>query len=395
VNASCPNPDASHRESEAAKSVDHLLRVDAERFRFFIAHARDFIIEISREHEILYVSSNLTPALGYAPHEFIGVDIFSRIHPDDLAEAKAQLQHPTAQLTCRLRHKDASWRWVELIGHESIAPDCTSRRVLIARDISAQKQALAERDLVVAELARAEKLIALGALAGGMAHDFNNILTAIIAYTGLAGEQTNAPEICDSLDQIRKAAARAKHIAKHVLDFNSQHKCIRETVKLTTIVREALELLRPTIPPNIEIYTELSDQADAVWGNPTQLHQVVINLCHNAIGALREQHGQIAIAVDSLEVDEAIAAHHSGLQLGSHVRLTVTDNGHGMDAATQHRIFEPFFTKREGGTGLGLAVVQRIVRDHDGSIHVVSHPGLGSTFTIFLPTSSETTAQSV
>jgi two-component system cell cycle sensor histidine kinase/response regulator CckA len=245
--------------------------------------------------------------------------------------------------------------------------------------------AIAERDRLEAELMRAEKLAALGTLAGGMAHDFNNILTAILAYTGIAQMHANEPLTREALEQVIRAADRAKNIAQQVLDFSASQKRSRAPVNLPALAHEVLALLRPIIPDNIEIVTDVFDSSGTVLGNAAQLHQVILNVCHNAIHALRLRGGQLVLRIAPVTVDEALVREHPGLHCTPHICLSVIDDGHGMDAVTQRRIFEPFFTTKTNGHGLGLAVVQRIVRDHDGVIHVTSQPGEGTVFRIFFP----------
>jgi PAS domain S-box-containing protein len=387
MNASCYHSDSCD-ESAAAESPDaRTLRHDGERFRLLVENSLDIIVEISREHRVLYVSPNVTAILGYAVEELVGTRVLAKVHPDDLAEVLTQLERAAGRATCRCQHKDGSWTWFETTGREFVAQEGAPHRVLVARDITERIQAAAERDRLETELARAERLTALGTIAGGMAHDFNNLLTAIMAHSSLARIQTTEAHVRESLEQILKAADRAKNLTQQVLDFSSQQKRARTPVKLAAVVREVLKLMRLTIPDGVEVYADLTDESGTVFADATQLHQVLVNLCQNAVHALPEGRGRLVVRVEAIEVDGALAKKEPGLRGGPAICLTVADNGHGMDAATQRRIFEPFFTTKpvHRGTGLGLAVVQRIVRDHHGVIHVTSQPGEGAAFRIFFP----------
>jgi signal transduction histidine kinase len=227
-----------------------------------------------------------------------------------------------------------------------------------------------------------------------MAHDFNNLMTAILGYASLARARALEPEVRDALNQILRAGDRAKNIAQQILDFSGQQRNARTHVDVTAVAQEVLQLMRHIIPAKVEVVADLSHDCGMVFANATQLHQVVVNLCHNAVHAMRDIRGRLVVRVAPVEVDQAFAKMHPGARVGSYVGLSVIDNGHGMDPATQRRIFEPFFTTKAAGvgTGLGLAVVQRIVRDHDGVIHVTSLPGEGTVFQVLFPAARDRTS---
>lgn len=394
MTSSYSNSGSNFGPDEADASDVRMLQNDSERFRLLVENSHDIIVEISEEREILYVSPNVISVLGFSPEELVGTGLFSRVHADDLVNVQAQFDHRSGRATCRYRHKNGSWRWFESTGREFINSDGEARRVLVARDITAEREAAEERERLETELARAEKLNALGTLAGGMAHDFNNLLTAILAYASLARTRAGEPDVRDALNQILRAGDRAKNIAQQILDFSGQQRTARTYVDLTAVAQEVLQLLRHIIPAKIEVVADLSHDCGAVFANGTQLHQVLVNLCHNAVHAMRDTRGRLVVRVAQVEVDAAFAKAHPGARVGSYVGLSVIDNGHGMDPATQRRIFEPFFTTKAAGvgTGLGLAVVQRIVRDHDGVIHVTSLPGEGTVFQVLLPAKRDRTS---
>jgi len=261
--------------------------------------------------------------------------------------------------------------------------------VTIGLDITARKRAEDHEKTVEAKLIQAQKMEALGALAGGIAHDFNNILGAMAGFTEMA--LLAAPEegqFKENLEQVLKGGKRAKQLVKQILAFSRQHEQERRPVQLARIVRESVRFLRATLPASIEIRHQASLDPGPVLADPTQLHQVLMNLCANAAQAIGQERGLLEISLDSLELDgQAAASLDPELHPGPYVRLMVRDNGPGIDPGIIDRIFEPFFTtKRRGqGTGMGLSVVHGIVKSHGGGISVSSQPGRGAAFQIWLP----------
>lgn len=291
-------------------------------------------------------------------------------------------------LVVRFEGEKKSVRWMQF----SSAPRrLADGRVLwdgIEMDITQRKQAEEKQALLEAELRQVQKLEALGTLAGGIAHDFNNILAAIISFAELAKSENpdNAP-LQENLDQVLIAGSRAVSLVRQILSFSRQQKQERRTFQLSALVKEVMKLMRSTLPSTIEIGVLVKPGLAEMTGDPVQIHQVIMNLCTNAAHAMRGRPGLLQVVLDSVTVKDDLDKPHVDLKAGDFLRLSVTDNGHGMDAETHKRIFEPFFTTKptNEGTGLGLSVVHGIVKDHDGAITVKSKPGAGSTFTIYLP----------
>ena len=245
-----------------------------------------------------------------------------------------------------------------------------------------------EQQQLESQLRQTQKLEALGTLAGGIAHDFNNILGAIISFTELSKmDNPHNAELQENLQQVLKASNRATNLVRQILSFSRQQKQERRPTQLAPVFKEALKLLRSTLPSTIEIEQRIAAGLPEVLADPTQMHQVTMNLCTNAAQAMQNDQGRLVVELDSFQLSDGAPNPHPDLIPGSYLRLTVSDTGHGMDQAVLHRIFEPFFTtKKPGeGTGLGLAVVHGIVKDHDGVIIAASQPGQGTTFTIYLP----------
>ena len=229
---------------------------------------------------------------------------------------------------------------------------------------------------------------AIGTLAGGIAHDFNNILGAILGYSELAMTQAKKePKLISYLEEVLTAGHRAKELVKQILAFSRRSDQEREAVDLSVMVKEALRMVRATLPTTIEIRSTSAIDSAVVFADPTQIHQVIMNLCANAEHAMRKQGGVLTLTVTSIEVTENSAKQFPELKPGNYLQLTIQDSGQGVSGQDLERIFEPFFTTKSSGegTGLGLAVVHGIIVGHGGHIAVSSVVGQGATFTILLP----------
>jgi nitrogen-specific signal transduction histidine kinase len=259
--------------------------------------------------------------------------------------------------------------------------------VVNVRDITERKLADAERARLEQRLRQAEKMEAVGRLAGGIAHDFNNILGGILGYAEMLVETVaeGSPQRRYA-QNVLTAANRASGLVEQILSYSRSQRGKRVPVELDRIVAETLDLVRAKLAAGIVLETRLPAKPVFVIGDPTQLHQIVMNLCTNAVHAIGES-GTLRVTVDAEEVAAERAFAHTTLSAGSYARLAVEDSGTGMDAATLERLFEPFFTTKEvgKGTGLGLSLVYGIVTDSAGAIDVASTPGAGSRFTIYLP----------
>lgn len=253
--------------------------------------------------------------------------------------------------------------------------------VLFAKDITETRK-------LESHLRQAQKMEAIGTLAGGIAHDFNNILTAILGYANIVQENL-AEGSQDRADQseVIKAGNRATELVKQILSFSRHAEHDMALVAIQPIIKEALKLLRSTIPTTIEIRQDIASDCCHIMADPTQIHQVLMNLCTNAYHAMREKGGVLSVLLQGTEIAPGDHLAELGLPPGSYVKLEVSDTGHGMDQAVMEKIFEPYFTtKGKGaGTGLGLSVVHGIVKSHGGEIRVYSEPGQGTTFNIYLP----------
>jgi signal transduction histidine kinase/CheY-like chemotaxis protein len=278
--------------------------------------------------------------------------------------------------------------------------------VVLHTDISTLKRREEERSKLQDQLYRAQKMEAMGRLAGGIAHDFNNLLASILGNAAFLVEDLPADsETWDFADQIRTAGERAKHLVQQILAFSRQQESEHTNIDPDSIVHETVQLMRAALPKSISLNLRLRPDRVTIRGNPTQLVQVLVNLCVNSRDAIGSQHGSIDIETDLVGPgagaagDEARGMLHDGQHLATaplqpnvqYLRVKVRDTGCGMDTRTMERMFEPFFTTKEvgKGTGLGLAAVHGIVAAHGGVVAATSRPGHGTSFGIFIPTIAE------
>ena len=259
------------------------------------------------------------------------------------------------------------------------------------RMISAVVRDVSDRKKLEEQVRQSQKMEAMGTLAGGIAHDFNNILTAIIGYAELTKlHLNNKMEIKEDIDQVLKCANRAKELVQQILTFARKRTNQKQSIQLYLIVKEAMKLLRSTIPTTIEIQHDLESQS-YIEADSAQIHQVVMNLCTNAYQAMEEDGGVLRVEIRDVNLDERLKGGKNDLPPGHYVRVAVCDTGTGMDSATREKIFEPYFTTKgiEKGTGLGLAVVHGIMESHGGGIYVYSEPEKGTTFHLYFPVSGK------
>ena len=239
-----------------------------------------------------------------------------------------------------------------------------------------------------AQLVQSQKMEAIGTLAGGIAHDFNNILSAILGYIELARiyiEPDN--KVFQYLEEVFKAGNRAKDLVRQILSISRQTEQKRKPVNITVIIREALHMLSATLPSSIQIKENLDESVGLIEADPTQIHQVMMNLVTNAGQSMKEKGGILTVTLGSEEFPPTLRKKDTELAPGKYIKLTISDTGYGISEVDKERIFDPYYTtKAQGmGTGLGLSVAQSIVKKHGGSIHCSSKPGVGTDFIIYLP----------
>jgi PAS domain S-box-containing protein len=330
---------------------------------------------------------------GYTDGELVGKNILEigLIFGQDLPKADRFLKRslngePTGPNEFALRQKTGRQIYAEISTHPVNIKG--EKFVLgIARDITDRKKEEQERKKLEAQLQQAQKMEAIGTLAGGIAHDFNNILGAIMGYAEIALHEIEKESVpYQYLLEVLHAGRRAKDLVKQILTFSRQTEQKHTPVLVKLIVKEVVKLLRASLPSTIEIHQNI--QSDTlVMGDPTQIHQVMMNLVTNAGYAMQDKGGRLTVDLAQVLLDPEFTTNHPNLESGPYLKLTVSDTGPGIPESELNRIFEPFFTTKEKGegTGMGLAVVHGIVTGHGGDIFVRSESGQGATFTVFLP----------
>lgn len=367
------------------------------RFRMLAVQTGQMIYDCNLQTGEVKWGGAITQVSGYTPEEMsqrTWQQLAEGIHPNDRKRAMAEIDRAleavsTYQLTYRIEHKSGDLRHVENLGVVLPGEDGKAYRLLgTVKDITARVREEEERRRIEQEMQHSQRLESLGVLAGGIAHDFNNILAAIIGLTDMCLQ--DIPKNSDTyvdLKEALQAAHRAKELVKQILAFSRQSGEERAPLYLHVVAREALSLIRASLPATIEIIDSISVHSGAVLANAAQLHQVIMNYCTNAAQAMKEKGGIIEVSVNDVDVSERLALTHPKLRPGPYVRLSVRDTGHGMEPHVQARIFDPFYTTKGPGegTGMGLAVVHGIVTSHGGAIVVESAVGRGSIFHTYLP----------
>jgi signal transduction histidine kinase len=264
----------------------------------------------------------------------------------------------------------------------------TNSNLELINEIEIRKKYEKERAELEKQLFQLQKMETIGTLAGGIAHDFNNILTPILGYTDMALEEL-PPEstLKFDLEQINTSALRGKDLVQKILTFSREVDFEKKPIKMNSVINEVLNMLMASLPDGIEVKFKVSSAAGTVLADATHLHQIIMNLCTNAVHAMKDQGGILELSLSTKAIAGKEAKEIPNLKKGKYIILTISDTGHGMDSVTRKRIFEPFFTKKEvgSGSGLGLSVVHGIVNNYDGAITVESEPGTGTIFTLYLP----------
>ena len=364
-----------------------------EQYKRLVEGSPGILYSYSVKHGGRYYSSRAESILGYSVAELRENRFLWRdaIHPDDREKVtKAMKVSAGKKYDLEYRIKDASggWHWFHdrSIGDRKEDEDAIVEG--LALDITEQKRAVRDKEQLERKLMQSQKMEAIGTLAGGIAHDFNNILGIISGYTEMAlFSLPDVKEVERRLTQVQKASERATSLIEQILAFSRQEEQEMIPVQIGGIIEEVLKLLRASLPTTIEIRSSIEAAEDAILADPTQIHQVLMNLAANAGHAMRENGGVLDIVLtdSDREADEEVTV--SDLLPDSCLKLTVSDTGDGISPSVAERIFEPYYTtKAKGeGTGLGLSVVHGIIKNIGGVITVSSTPGQGTSFQIFLP----------
>ena len=348
----------------------------------------DVICIASFDGRLIRLNPAWESTLGYRLDELEGRKFFDLIHPDDVEVSRKTLAALAAGRTVfdfanRNLCKDGTYRWLEWRSK----PYQDALVYAVGRDITGRKKAEEEKNELRSQLQQAQKMESVGRLAGGVAHDFNNMLSVILGYSELALEQTDpALQLHGALRKIMKAARHSADITRQLLAFARKQTVSPKVLDINRTVAGMTGMLRRFIGEDIDLVWLPGEAVWPVRMDPGQIDQILVNLCVNARDAIADV-GKLTIETGKVEFDEAYCAHHYGFPPGEYVLLAVSDNGCGMDAETLRNVFEPFFTTKDSGkgTGLGLATIYGIVKQNNGFINVYSEPGQGTTFKIYLP----------
>jgi PAS domain S-box-containing protein len=373
---------------------ERALQSNEKRFRAMIEHSNDAIVLTNpRAGGVFYASPQFTRITGYSVDEVRGRQLTELIYPEHHGEGdriRAELFRTpgkTMSVEVKMRHRNGSAIWTEATITNLMDEPDVGGLVVNLREITERKLAEAERTRLENRLRQAAKMEAVGRLAGGIAHDFNNMLGGILGYAEMLVEgAAKGSEQRRYAQNVLTAAERASALVDQILTYSRSQRGTRVPADFGAVVAETLDLVRGSLKSGIELQARLPDKSLFVIADPTQLHQIVMNLCTNAIHAIGER-GEIRVTVEASEATEERVFAHTTLAPGSYALLKVEDSGRGMDSATLARLFEPFFTTKEvgKGTGLGLSLVYGIVTDSGGAIEVTSTVGKGSCFAVYLP----------
>lgn len=372
-----------HRSEEVSKSIT--------------SAALNAIIMMDNEGLITFWNPAAENIFGYMKEEALGKELHHLLAPNDyredfwkgLEEFKQSGRGSSVGKVTELRglRKGGEAFPIEM-SLSSFEDNGKWNAVGIIRDISQRKEAEKERENLQVQIRRIQKMEAIGTLAGGIAHDFNNILGAILGFTDLALiEAPKESEMKENLEQVRRAGQRAKDLVGHILTFSRHTETQHQPLDVIPIVKEAIKMLRSTLPSTIEIKQSIEEGIIKIMADPVQIHQVLMSLCTNAADAMPDKGGVLEISMSKKEIKTQETEKYSSIAPGKYFKLTVSDTGCGMDKTIMDRIFDPFFTSKEKGlgTGMGLSVVHGIVESYNGCIVVNSEPGKGSTFNVLIP----------
>jgi PAS domain S-box-containing protein len=356
------------------------------RARALIEGSQDLIVLVDGRGHNVFTSASAEAILGFTPDEFRSQDFRELVHPDDREfagrcfEETARNPGRPVRAVLRYRRKDGGYSALDSISRNLFDDPAVAAIVVNARDVSAQRH-------LEAQLAQAQRLESVGRLAGGVAHDFNNMLSVILSCVEFIelDMREGRPNLED-LEEIRKAGERARELTGQLLAVARRQVVAARPVELDAVVRDGERLFHRILGEDVILRVRLTPGLPPLLADPTQLHQVLLNLAANARDAMPAG-GRLTVETDAVELDAAYAAAHPGVSAGHYVMLAVTDSGTGLSREAQAHLFEPFFTTKAvgKGTGLGLATVYGIVKQLGGHVAVYSEPSVGTTFKCYFP----------
>lgn len=337
---------------------------------------------------ILDCNQGLSDMTGFTIDELVGMNGLNLIEPDSLEQVLENIKNGYDQrYEVEGVRKDGSAYPLAIKG-KNIPYKGHEVRVIEFNDITERKQAEEEKAKLEIRLQQAQKMEAIGTLAGGIAHDFNNILAVILGYADLAkNDASPGTPFKKDIDQILIAANRAKDLVKQILDFSRQTQSVRTPIHVQPLVKEGLKMIRSSIPSTISITQNIDPQCGPILADPTQVHQILMNLCTNAYHAMEATGGELSVALKTVTIRAGDKKVTTQFTPGQYLELTVSDTGIGIEPDVLVKIFDPYFTTKETGkgTGMGLAIAHGIMMHYGGTIAVESQWGKGSAFHVYFP----------
>jgi len=367
------------------KRTERRLSTSEEKYRILVENANDAIY-VTQDGKIKFKNPRTDELTGRSNAELIDQSFADTIHPEDREMVMDRHQRRLAgenlpsTYSFRIINKAGEVLWVEL-NTVRIRWEDRPASLNFIRNITEQKK-------LEDQLQQAQKMEAIGTLAGGIAHDFNNILSSVIGYTELSLDEVEKGSFLHSnLSEVMIAGNRAKNLVARILTLSRHEEQEKKPLPVAPLVKEALKMLRSTIPTSIDFREHISNENLIVHADPTQIHQVIMNLATNAVHAMADREGLLEVWLQPVRFDDSIEQKYVDIAPGHYVQITVSDTGCGIPAAHLDKIFEPYYTTKEKGhgTGLGLSVVHGIVKSHDGHVTVYSEPGRGAKFHVYLP----------
>ena len=369
-------------------------------FRSLVENAIDVVAVLDHAGRFLYVSPSVERTLGYKPDELKGRVSLDLVAEQDkpliASKFAAGVKNPGVSYSaeCTMLDREGKPHMLEARG-SSVVLGATVHAVLSLRDITSERRATEDQQRLQGQLVHAQKLEAYGTLASGIAHDFNNLLTPILggAELGQGLVPAGTPER-ELFERIEDSARRARALVQRMVLLGKSSAGERKTIDLTELVRDAIELLRASLPRDVQLVSSLADSKLRVVGDEVQIQQALLNLATNAAHAMRHKPGQLTVRLDALAPSAVARQKHPILKSGAWAHLEVIDTGEGMDEATARRAFEPFFSTQAarevgGGAGLGLSVVHGVINGHGGVIDLSSARGKGTRVDVYLPLSEQ------
>ncbi|MBA4367267.1 MAG: hypothetical protein C0403_06470 [Desulfobacterium sp.] len=382
------------RDISERKTAEESLQKSKNRYQAIVEDMPSMICHIRTDFILTFANDNYCRSFHTTPDKLIGQSLENFIPKEEWVKVKnhflsLSIQNPmkthireTVLQTGEIRWKE--WTDRALFNERG---ELTEYQTL-GRDITDQKLAAQEKEALEKQLRHSQKMESIGTLTGGIAHDFNNILSIILGNTEIAMD--DVPEwnpARKNLAEIRNATLRAKDVIQQLLSFTRKAEHQLKPLKIDLVIEETLTLLRASIPPNITIRKTVHEPIGMVMANPTQIHQIILNLCTNAVHAMENRKGMLDIELSNTFIDKPDLKNDPGLSAGNYVLLEVRDNGEGIDEGVIEKIFDPYFTTKEigKGNGMGLSIVHGIVKNHSGDIKVISRINEGTSFRILFP----------